>query len=135
MENFKVVLLGESNVGKTSILLRYTKNEFSLRQEVTVQTNCIDKIIYLTSTSVKLSIWDTAGSEKYNALAPLYYRDADGAILVYDVTEEKSFDRIKYWVNELKKVVGHEIKVAIVGNKIDKGNRILSDEDATKSFY
>ena len=70
-------------------------------------------------SSVLLNIWDTVGQERFHALGPIYYRDADAALLVYDITDQQSFTRVKGWVKELKKVVGSEIKLAIAGNKSD----------------
>ena len=95
---FKVVLLGEGRVGKTSVLLRYTKGEYDDRQISTLQASYIDKKIMVGGTNVQLSIWDTAGQERFHALGPIYYRDADGALLVYDITDVESFNKVKKWV-------------------------------------
>jgi Ras-related protein Rab-21 len=95
---FKIVLLGEGRVGKTSILLRYTKGEFNDRQVSTLQASYLDKKIMIEGSSVQLSVWDTAGQERFHALGPIYYRDADGALLVYDVTDAESFNKVKKWV-------------------------------------
>ena len=70
---------------------------------------------------VHLSIWDTAGQERFHALGPIYYRDADGAILVYDVTDADSFGKVKNWVRELRKMLGSDLSLAIAGNKVDLG--------------
>lgn len=118
-QRFKVVLLGEGRVGKTSILLRYTRGEYSDRQVSTLQASYLDKKIDVGSASVQLSIWDTAGQERFHALGPIYYRDADGALLVYDITDAESFNKVQKWVKELKKIVGDNISIAIAGNKCD----------------
>lgn len=118
-QRFKVVLLGEGRVGKTSILLRYTRGEYNDRQVSTLQASYLDKKIDLASTSVQLSIWDTAGQERFHALGPIYYRDADGALLVYDITDAESFNKVQKWVKELRKIVGNDICIAIAGNKVD----------------
>lgn len=132
-ERFKVVLLGEGRVGKTSILLRYTKGEYSDKQVSTLQASYLDKKIQIGSNSIQLSIWDTAGQERFHALGPIYYRDASGALLVYDITDMQSFSKVKNWVKELKKIVGNEIVLAIAGNKIDlEKNRVVNQEEAIK---
>merc|ERR1712159_529982 len=101
---FKVVLLGEGRVGKTSLLLRYVKDSFSDSQAPTVQAPYLSKPVKLENDSrVTLNVWDTAGQERFHALGPIYYRDADGALLVYDITWKESLDRVKKWVGELRK--------------------------------
>lgn len=132
-ERFKVVLLGEGRVGKTSILLRFTKNEYNDRQVSTLQASYLDKKLTVGSTNVQLSVWDTAGQERFHALGPIYYRDADGALLVYDITDAESFNKVKQWVKELRKIVGNDISIAIAGNKIDlEKNRNVLEADALK---
>ena len=81
--------------------------------------------------TVQLSLWDTAGQERFHALGPIYYRDADGALLVYDITDEQSFAKVKNWVRELRKIVGNDIGITIAGNKIDlEKNRHVKEKDA-----
>eukprot|EP00293_Proteomonas_sulcata_P003010 CAMPEP_0184320420 /NCGR_PEP_ID=MMETSP1049-20130417/113906_1 /TAXON_ID=77928 /ORGANISM="Proteomonas sulcata, Strain CCMP704" /LENGTH=214 /DNA_ID=CAMNT_0026640917 /DNA_START=167 /DNA_END=811 /DNA_ORIENTATION=+ len=118
-QNFKVVLLGEGRVGKTSITLRYVNNAFSDKQQATIQASFLSKKLTLGDTTCNLAIWDTAGQERFHALGPIYYRDADGALLVYDTTDAESFGKVKAWVKELRKMVGTEIVLCIAGNKID----------------
>lgn len=131
VERFKVVLLGEGRVGKTSILLRYIKGEYTHRQVSTLQASYLDKRLTVGSTSVQLSIWDTAGQERFHALGPIYYRDASGALLVYDITDAESFNKVKNWVKELRKIVGNDIILVIAGNKIDlEKNRNVNEEEA-----
>lgn len=115
----KIVLLGEGRVGKTSILLRYIKGEYNDRQVSTLQASYLDKKMVIENTKVQLSIWDTAGQERFHALGPIYYRDADGAVLVYDITDEESFQKVRTWVRELRRIVGDEISITIAGNKSD----------------
>jgi len=130
---FKVVLLGEGRVGKTSILLRYTKGEYNDRQVSTLQASYIDKKVTVGTTTCQLSVWDTAGQERFHALGPIYYRDSDGALLVYDITDAESFNKVKKWVKELRKIVGNDISIAIAGNKIDlEKNRNVVEADALK---
>ena len=96
---YKICLLGEGRVGKTSILLRYVKEVFDDRQASTLTASCLDKTVPLGGgDAARVTIWDTAGQERFHALGPLYYRDADGAMLVYDITDEASFKRVQDWV-------------------------------------
>ncbi|KAJ1437293.1 small GTPase superfamily [Ochromonadaceae sp. CCMP2298] len=133
LERFKVVLLGEGRVGKTSILLRFTKGEYNDRQVSTLQASYLDKRVTIGNTAVQLSIWDTAGQERFHALGPIYYRDASGALLVYDITDAESFVKVKNWVKELRKIVGNDILIVIAGNKIDlEKNRNVDEAEATK---
>lgn len=106
-------------VGKTSIVLRYIRGQFSEAQQSTLQASYLDKTLTVNGQTVALSIWDTAGQERFHALGPIYYRDADGALLVYDITHADSFERVKHWVKELRSIVGSQIVIAIAGNKID----------------
>jgi len=127
---FKIVLLGEGRVGKTSLCLRYCKGMFSESQESTIQATYLEKRLTLGKQSVKLMIWDTAGQERFHSLGPLYYRDAHGALLVYDITDDMSFVRVRRWVKELQQMVGENIAIVLAGNKADlKENRQVNEED------
>ncbi|GMH70308.1 hypothetical protein TrLO_g1634 [Triparma laevis f. longispina] len=126
----KVVLLGEGRVGKTSILFRYIRNEFQEKQQSTLQASYMDKKIKVGTTTAQLSVWDTAGQERFHALGPIYYRDADGALLVYDITDSESFTKVRKWVKELRKIVGGDINIVIAGNKIDlERNRQVEEKE------
>lgn len=129
--NFKVVLLGEGCVGKTSIVLRYIEDKFNSNHISTVQASFLNKKLNLDGQRVNLAIWDTAGQEKFHALGPIYYRSSNGAVLVYDITDEDSFQKVKSWVKELRKILGTDICLVIVGNKTDlEKDRHVSLEDA-----
>jgi len=131
MERFLLVFLVEVRVGKTSILLRFTKGEYTDRQVSTLQASYLDKKVAVGSQQVQLSIWDTAGQERFHALGPIYYRDASGALLVYDITDAESFAKVKNWVKELRKIVGNDITIVIAGNKIDlEKNRAVNEQEA-----
>jgi Ras-related protein Rab-21 len=126
----KVVLLGEGRVGKTSILLRYVRGEFAEKQQSTLQASYLDKRVSVGTTNAQLSVWDTAGQERFHALGPIYYRDADGALLVYDITDAESFSKVRKWVKELRKIVGDGITIVIAGNKIDlERNRQVDEKE------
>eukprot|EP01080_Neovahlkampfia_damariscottae_P000392 gene392-6806_t len=127
---YKIVLLGEGRVGKTSLTLRYVNNEFEDKQKSTVQATYLQKVVKLADKSITLSIWDTAGQERYHALGPIYYRNSDGALLVYDVTDQDTFTRAQHWVKELRKVVGDDIIITIAGNKCDLKKRQVEESDA-----
>ncbi|XP_072930257.1 ras-related protein Rab-21 [Epargyreus clarus] len=117
--NFKVVLLGEGCVGKTSLLVRYIEDKFTERHMSTLQATFMNKRLNINGKRLNLSIWDTAGQEKFHALGPIYYRNSNGAILVYDITDEDSFAKVRNWVKELKKMLGNNLVLMIAGNKID----------------
>lgn len=130
-QSFKVVLLGEGCVGKTSLVLRYTEDKFNDKHVSTLQASFVKKKLNLNGRRVNLAIWDTAGQERFHALGPIYYRMSNGAILVYDITDEDSFQKVKNWIKELKKMLGSEICLVIAGNKIDlEKDRTVSIEDA-----
>lgn len=118
--NFKAVLLGEGCVGKTSIVLRYVEDKFNPQHISTLQASFLTKKLTLDDgVRVQLNIWDTAGQERFHALGPIYYRGSHGAILVYDITDQDSFQKVKNWVKELKRMLGSEIVLTIAGNKTD----------------
>uniref|UniRef100_F1L4K2 Ras-related protein Rab-21 n=1 Tax=Ascaris suum TaxID=6253 RepID=F1L4K2_ASCSU len=116
---FKVVLLGEGAVGKSSLMLRYVENKFNPRHISTIQASFLCKKIVVDGNAVILNIWDTAGQEKFHALGPIYYRDSHGALLIYDITDLHSFEKVKSWVKELRRILGESVVLLIVGNKTD----------------
>ena len=115
-QEIKVVMLGDGRVGKTSLVLRYVKNQFNSAELSTINASCQEKWV----DSLKLVIWDTAGQERFRALASIYYRKAQGALLVYDITDTSSFVRIQHWVLELRSQADPEIFLVLVGNKSDQ---------------
>lgn len=129
--HFKVVLLGEGCVGKTSLVLRYCEDKFNDKHLTTLQASFLTRRLNIDGQRVNLAIWDTAGQERFHALGPIYYRDSHGAALVYDITDEDSFQKVKNWVKELKKMLGDGICITIVGNKIDlEKDRVVQASDA-----
>mmetsp|Transcript_27822 Transcript_27822/g.27518 ORF Transcript_27822/g.27518 Transcript_27822/m.27518 type:complete len:207 (-) Transcript_27822:54-674(-) len=119
-QEFKIVTLGEGRVGKTSLTLKAARGQFHEDERSTVNANFLQKDINLQGTSVRLHLWDTAGQERFRALAPNYYRGAKGAIVVYDITDKSSFDRVVSWVKELSMQADKDICIVIAGNKCDK---------------
>ena len=121
METVKVVLIGESGVGKTSIISRYTTNTFDPQTLTSSSAQFLTKTINLNeNTSIKFDIWDTAGQEKFKSLAKIFYKDAKVIILVYDITNKPSFETLKnYWYKEIMDNSISDLILAIVGNKSD----------------
>jgi small GTP-binding protein len=116
----KVVFAGEANVGKTSIFTALTKHDLGVNPEPTVGGTCVPvKAMTSDLTPVKIRLLDTAGSEKYRAIVPLYFRGADVIIVVYDITNKNSFDGIEYWLNLARENAAKDCAVMIVGNKSD----------------
>ena len=103
-ESFKVVIVGDSNVGKTSIMQRYAKDTFRCDIEPTIGPQFMSKLVEIddAGTTMKLQIWDTAGQEKYRSVTPIYYRDAAAAICVFDVTSKLSLDDAEKWIEDLR---------------------------------
>ena len=131
----KVTLIGESSVGKTSIINRYAKGNFSQELESTLGANYSQKKIVRQGKKIRLDLWDTAGQEKYRSIGRHFYKESYIVCLVYDISNYDSFEKLKsIWYPELKQF-GEELKiVAVVGNKIDKYlNEEVKDEDA-KAF-
>jgi len=116
---FKLVLLGESSVGKSSLVLRFVRGQFFEYQESTIGAAFLTQTVPLGESVVKFEIWDTAGQERYRSLAPMYYRGASAAIVVYDITNYDSFTRAKQWVKELQRQGNTNIVIALTGNKQD----------------
>ena len=116
---FKIVLLGDSSVGKSSIVNRYIKRKFSNKYITTIGASFYSKNIHLKNNKlIKIQIWDTGGSERFKSISNIYYRNADGALLIYDVTNENSLLNLNFWIQELKNNV-NDLVIGIVGNKID----------------
>mmetsp|Transcript_8150 Transcript_8150/g.24024 ORF Transcript_8150/g.24024 Transcript_8150/m.24024 type:complete len:213 (+) Transcript_8150:112-750(+) len=129
----KVVLLGEGRVGKTSLLIRFVHNTFDERTSPTVQASYFDKRLTIGDATVKLAIWDTAGQERFHALGPIYYRDADAALLVFDLADVDSFEKVKSWVRELRRMLEKSIVLCIAGNKADiEHGRQVDREEARR---
>ncbi|XP_078526325.1 ras-related protein Rab-25 isoform X2 [Lissotriton helveticus] len=116
---FKVVLIGESGVGKTNLLSRFTRNEFNHDSRTTIGVEFSTRTIMVEGMTVKAQIWDTAGLERYRAITSAYYRGAVGALLVFDITKHQTYDCIERWLKELYDHADANIVVMLVGNKTD----------------
>lgn len=126
----KLVLLGEAAVGKSSLVLRFVNNEFVENKEPTIGAAFLTQKCKLQDKIIKFEIWDTAGQERFHSLAPMYYRNAQAAIVVYDIQKASSLDKAKSWVKELQRQANPNIIIALVGNKVDLGERSVPREEA-----
>jgi len=130
---FKVVLIGDSGVGKSNLLSRFTRNEFSLETKTTIGVEFATRSIQCEGKITKAQIWDTAGQERYRAITSAYYRAAVGALLVYAINSRNSFRNIERWLAELRENADRNIVIMLVGNKSDlKHLREVSTEEATE---
>ena len=133
----KVVLLGESGVGKTCIISRYVNNTYDEKSETTNGASYASKVIDLEQykQSLRFDIWDTAGQEKYRSLTKFFYKDAAIAILVYDITRRDSFEEVrKYWYEQLKTCGEKNIVIGLAGNKCDMFDKEAVTEEEARSF-
>ncbi|XP_042499814.1 ras-related protein RABF2b [Macadamia integrifolia] len=117
--NAKLVLLGDVGAGKSSLVLRFVKGQFVDFQESTIGAAFFSQTLAVNDATVKFEIWDTAGQERYHSLAPMYYRGAAAAVIVYDITNQASFVRAKKWVQELQAQGNPNMVMALAGNKAD----------------
>nr|XP_047911585.1 ras-related protein Rab-5B [Anser cygnoides] len=131
---FKLVLLGESAVGKSSLVLRFVKGQFHEYQESTIGAAFLTQSVCLDDTTVKFEIWDTAGQERYHSLAPMYYRGAQAAIVVYDITNQETFARAKTWVKELQRQASPSIVIALAGNKADLASKRMVEYEEAQAY-
>merc|ERR1712029_602813 len=134
LTNLKILIIGESGVGKSSLLLRFTDDQFDPELAATIGVDFKVKVMDQQGNKVKLAIWDTAGQERFRTLTPSYYRGAQGAILVYDVASRESFNKIEDWLTELETYsTNHDLIKMLVGNKCDKeAERMVSREEGQK---
>ena len=136
-EALKIVLVGESSVGKTSILTKFIENTFQDSIESTVGGTFNSKVIRCEDIdkSLKLDIWDTAGQERYRSVTKMFYKDADVALLVYDITSKKSFEELQnYWVNQVLETSMKKTLLCIIANKSDLINLEQVDEGEARNY-
>ena len=130
---FKIVLIGDSSVGKTNMLSRYISNEYDPNSQSTIGVELSTKTFTFDKDEVKVQIWDTAGQEKYRSITSSYYKGAQGCLLVYDITRKDTFDNIDKWFSELKSSTNNEINAILIGNKCDLSDkREITIEEAQK---
>jgi len=129
---FKVVLIGDTGVGKSNLLSRFTRNEFSLESKSTIGVEFATRSIQVDGKTIKAQIWDTAGQERYRAITSAYYRGAVGALLVYDITKQMTYENVERWLKELRDHADANIVIMLVGNKSDLRHlRAVETETAT----
>ncbi|CAH9097598.1 unnamed protein product [Cuscuta europaea] len=128
---FKIVLIGDSGVGKSNILSRFTRNEFCLESKSTIGVEFATRTLQVEGKTVKAQIWDTAGQERYRAITSAYYRGAVGALLVYDITKKQTFDNVERWLRELRDHADSNIVIMLAGNKTDLNHlRAVPEQEA-----
>ena len=130
---FKMILIGDSGVGKTNILSRYINNTFSEATKSTVGVELGTKVEEYNNTKIKVQIWDTAGQERYKSITKSYYKGAKGAFIVYDITKKDSFQNVDKWIQDLKDFGEDDAAILIVGNKSDlEDKREVTTEEVKK---
>ena len=134
----KVILIGDSAVGKTNIMSKYLKNQFIEDSKATVGVEFGSKLFTINGHNIKAQIWDTAGQEKYKAITGAYYKGSKGAFVVYDITKKDTFESVDKWINDLKSTGDPKMTIIIIGNKVDLEHKrgVLKEqgEEKAKSF-
>jgi Ras-related protein Rab-11A len=130
LDNSTVVLIGDSGVGKSNLLTRFTRDEFNLESKSTIGVEFATRTVQIDSKVIKAQIWDTAGQERYRAITSAYYRGAVGALLVYDISKHSTFENVERWLTELREHADSNIVIMLVGNKSDLRHlrAVLTDE-------
>jgi len=131
---FKVVLIGDSGVGKSNLLSRFTRDEFNLESKSTIGVEFATKSITTNGKVIKAQIWDTAGQERYRAITSAYYRGAVGALLVYDISKRVTFENLERWLQELRDHADANIVIMLVGNKGDLRHLRAVGQDEAMAF-
>eukprot|EP00316_Scyphosphaera_apsteinii_P009179 CAMPEP_0119308348 /NCGR_PEP_ID=MMETSP1333-20130426/10144_1 /TAXON_ID=418940 /ORGANISM="Scyphosphaera apsteinii, Strain RCC1455" /LENGTH=251 /DNA_ID=CAMNT_0007312093 /DNA_START=54 /DNA_END=810 /DNA_ORIENTATION=+ len=131
---FKVVIIGDSGVGKSNLLSRFTRNEFHLDSKSTIGVEFATRSIQYDGKVIKAQIWDTAGQERYRAITSAYYRGAVGALLCYDISKRLTFENVERWLKELRTHADPSIVVMLVGNKSDLKHLQAVQTDDAKGF-
>ena len=135
---FKIVLIGDTSVGKTNILSKYLTDEFDAKSKATVGVEFGVKNFKIENNIVKVQIWDTAGEERYRSITNAYYKGAKGSLLVYDITNKKSFENVEKWISDLKANADEDISMILLGNKTDlEDKRVVTTEEGKNKaeFY
>ena len=129
---FKIITLGESGIGKTSLIKRFAHDIFEENRVPTIVVDFLIKVLDIENKIIKIQLWDICGSERFKTVSPSYYRRTNGAIVAYDISDKWSFDRVKFWVNEVKKHPEIKTNVVIVGTKCDILDREVTEEEGKK---
>jgi small GTP-binding protein len=134
VREFKVVLVGASHCGKTSLVNRYVKDMYTPQTMPTTQNAFFQRRLRSFGIEANLNIWDTAGQERFHALAPMFYRDAQGALVVFDLTDSRSTATVRQWVSELRQARGEQCAFVIVGNKSDLNDQRSKAVEDTRRY-
>uniref|UniRef100_A0A3Q3DES6 small monomeric GTPase n=1 Tax=Hippocampus comes TaxID=109280 RepID=A0A3Q3DES6_HIPCM len=126
---FKLLLIGDSGVGKTCLLFRFSEDSFNTTFISTIGIDFKIRTIELDGKRVKLQIWDTAGQERFRTITTAYYRGAMGIMLVYDISNEKSFENIKNWIRNIEEHASSDVEKMVLGNKCDMSDRRQVSKD------
>ncbi|KUI62185.1 Ras-related protein Rab-11B [Cytospora mali] len=129
-----IVLIGDSGVGKSNLLSRFTRNEFNLDSKSTIGVEFATRSIQVESKTIKAQIWDTAGQERYRAITSAYYRGAVGALLVYDISKHQTYENVTRWLKELRDHADANIVIMLVGNKSDLRHLRAVPTEEAKAF-
>ncbi|CAF1354583.1 unnamed protein product [Adineta steineri] len=129
---FKIVVIGDSSVGKSNLLLRFTRNEFRLDTQSTIGVEFANKQVIVDGKRIKTQVWDTAGQERFKTVIPQFYRGSEGALVVFDLTKWDTFEHVSTWVEEVYRHTPADLPIVLVGNKSDLiEQRRVSREQAT----
>eukprot|EP01006_Ploeotia_vitrea_P043672 TRINITY_DN66762_c8_g4_i2.p1 TRINITY_DN66762_c8_g4~~TRINITY_DN66762_c8_g4_i2.p1 ORF type:complete len:238 (+),score=122.47 TRINITY_DN66762_c8_g4_i2:96-716(+) len=131
---FKLLLIGDSGVGKSCLLLRFADHSYTESYISTIGVDFKIRTIDLDGKTIKLQIWDTAGQERFRTITSSYYRGAHGIIVVYDCTDLESFNNVKQWLSEIERYAAENVNKLLVGNKVDLVNKKAVDYDTAKLF-
>jgi small GTP-binding protein len=131
---FKLLLIGDSGVGKSCLLLRFADHTYTESYISTIGVDFKIRTIELDGKTIKLQIWDTAGQERFRTITSSYYRGAHGIIIVYDVTDMESFNNVKQWLNEIDRYASENVCKLLVGNKCDLVTKKVVDFEVAKEF-
>ncbi|XP_028818933.1 ras-related protein ORAB-1 [Denticeps clupeoides] len=131
---FKLLLIGDSGVGKSCLLLRFADDTYTESYISTIGVDFKIRTIEMDGKTVKLQIWDTAGQERFRTITSSYYRGAHGIIIVYDVTDQESFNNVKQWMEEIDRYACENVSKLLVGNKSDLASKKVVDYTSAKEF-
>ena len=126
---FKIMILGDSAVGKTSFITKYVSNKFGERYLCTIGIDYQEKLLVKNEKDIKLQIWDTAGQERYRNIAKSYFQSSHAFIVAYDINNKKTFNQLKYWVEQIKSISNSNVKCIIIGTKCDLEDRQVNEEE------
>lgn len=128
----KIVVVGDSGVGKSNIISRFMKDKYSEETKATIGVEFLSKTFRVNGTIIKLEVWDTAGQERYKSITTSYFRGSNGAIIVFDLTRESSFENVEKWLNEIKDRSKSKVSTLLVGNKCDLKDKIAITSERGK---